>query len=195
MPVKIIHPDHVEIIGIGRVLLTSPHASAPEESGIGSMIEESALTSRVYAVIGKVNREFLDPARIATARSELRKTIDSYIAEDGIKYVLDIHGKQESGVEVWAREGQTCSAPTIEIAKARLGENFVVRINDRAEKVDPEQLLTSLPRKEPDGHFEVETVRFDIGLEERQFQREKIISRLSEIADLLNAQPQQLRPD
>ncbi len=195
MPVKIIHPDHVEIVGIGRVLLAVPHSAIPEESGIGSIIEESALTSRAYAVIGKVNREFLDPARIGTARLELRKTIDSYIAEDGIKYVLDIHGKQESGVEVWAGEGQTCSAPTLEIAKARLAENFVVKINDGLLKGDPEQLLTSLPRKDPGGRFEVETVQFDIGLEERQFQREKIISRLSEIADLLNAQPQQLRAD
>ena len=121
MPVKIIHPDHVEIVGLGRVLLTAPHATSPDaDLHTGSIVEEAALTSRSYAVIGKVSKEFLDLTKIRSAKSEFRKGIETFIAEDGIRYVLDIHGKKDPGVDIGTALGQMSSDSTMELVRARL---------------------------------------------------------------------------
>src|SRR5712664_5021914 len=107
MPVKIIHPDHVEIVGLGHVLLTAPHIASPDaDLHTGTIVEEAALTSRSYAVIGKVSREFLDLNRLQSAQSEFRKSIESFIAEDGIRYLLEIRGKKEPGVNIGTPSGQ-----------------------------------------------------------------------------------------
>jgi hypothetical protein len=188
MPVKIIHPDHIEIVGLGRVLLTTPHASSLDaDVHAGSIVEEAALTSRSYAVIGKVSREFLDLNRIQAAKSELRKSIESFIAEDGIRYLLDIHGKKESGIDVGTAAGKTCSDSTTELVRSRLRKDFMVKVNDGSMELEPGGVVTSYSRKNAEQDFVVETIQIDFGHEERQFQREKIIGHVSEIADILNA--------
>src|SRR6266571_209033 len=131
MPVKIIHPDHVEIVGLGHVLLTAPHIASPDaDLHTGTIVEEAALTSRSYAVIGKVSREFLDPNRIQSAQSEFRKSIEGFIAEDGIKYLLNIRGKKEPGVNIGTAEGQTCSDSTTELVLSRLSNLSSVMMRD-----------------------------------------------------------------
>ncbi len=188
MPVKIIHPDHVEIVGLGHVLLTAPHAASPDaDLHTGPIVEEAALTSRSYAVIGKVSREFLDLNRIQSAQSEFRKSIESFIAEDGIRYLLDIHGKKEPGVDIGTAAGQTCSDSTTELVRSRLVKDFTVKVNNEYKGLKPGSIVTSYNRKNAEGDFVVETIQIEFGHEERQFQREKVISDVSEIADILNA--------
>jgi hypothetical protein len=187
MPVKIIHLDHVEIVGLGRVLLAAPHAASPNaDLHTGPIVEEAALTSRSYAVIGKVSREFLDPNRIQSAQSELRKSIEGFIAEDGIRYILDIRGKKEPGVDIETAVGQTSSDSTTELVRSRLVKNFTVKVNSEYSR-EPGSMVTSYNRKDANGNFVVETIQVDFGHEERQFQREKVITDISEIADILNA--------
>lgn len=187
MPVKIVHPDHVEIVGLGCVLLTAPHATSTEaDLHTGPIVEEAALTSRSYAVIGKISREFLDPNRIQPAQSEFRKSIEGFIAEDGIRYILDIHGKKEPGVDIGTAVGQTCSDSTTELVRSRLVKDFTVKVN-REYKGEPGSTVTSYDRKDVNGNFVVETIQVEFGHQERQFQREKVISDISEIADILNA--------
>src|SRR5712691_4863562 len=102
MPVKIIHPDHVEIVGLGHVLLTAPHATSRDaDIHTGPIVEEAALTSRSYAVIGKVSGEFLDLSRIQSARSEFRKSIEGFLAEDGIRYSFGHPRKKGAGRRYW----------------------------------------------------------------------------------------------
>ena len=188
MPVKIIHPDHVEIVGLGRVLLTAPHTSSPDaDLHTGSIVEAAALTSRSYAVIGKVSKEFLDLSKIQSAKSEFRKGIETLIAEDGIRYVLDIHGKKDPGVDIGTALGQTSSDSTTEIVRARLVKDFTVTMNKEFVKLEPGSMVTSYNRKDEKGDFVVETIQIDFGHEERQLQREKVIMDISEIADILNA--------
>jgi hypothetical protein len=189
MPVKILHPDHVEIVGLGRVLLTASHAASPDaDLHTGTIVEEAALTSRSYAVIGKVSREFLDPDRIQSAQSEFRKSIEGFIAEDGIRYLLDIRGKKEPGVEIGTAAGQTCSDSTTELVRSRLVKDFTVKVNSEYKGVKTGDIVTSYNRKDAKGNFVVETIQVEFGHEERQFQREKVISDISEIADILDAQ-------
>src|SRR6266700_1828376 len=188
VPIKIIHPDHVEIVGLGRVLLTAPHASSPDaDLHTGSIVEEAALTSRSYAVIGKVSKEFLDINKIQSAKLEFKKGIETLIAEDGIRYVLDIHGKRDPGVDIGTTAGQTSSDSTTELVRARLVKDFTVTMNKEFVKLEPGRMVTSYNRKDEKGDFVVETIQIDFGHEERQLQREKVIMDISEIADILNA--------
>ncbi len=171
MPVKIIHPDHVEIVGIGRVLLIAPHVASPDaDLYTGSIVEEAALTSRSYAVIGKVR-------------------------EDGIRYVLDIHGKKDPGVDIGTALGQMSSDSTMELVRARLVKDFAITMDKEFVKPEPRSIVTSYSQKDEKGDFVVETIQIDFGHEERQFQREKVISDLSEIADILNGRLMASRDD
>jgi len=188
VPVKIIHPDHVEIVGLGRVLLTAPHTTSPDSDlHTGSIVEEAALTSRSYAVIGKVSKEFLDLSKIQSAKSEFRKGIETFIAEDGIRYVLDIRGKMEPGVQIRTAVGQTSSPSTTELVRSRLVKDFTVRVNDDYKELETGDVVPSYNSKDAKGDFVVETIEIEFGQDERQFQREKVINDLSEIADILNA--------
>lgn len=188
MPIKIIHPDHIEIVGLGHVLLTAPHVAIPDaDLHTGPIVEEAALTSRSYAVIGKVSREFLDVDRIQSAQSEYRKSIEGFIAEDGIRYVLDIHGKKEPGVDIETAAGKTCSESMVEVVRSRLIKDFTVGVDSERKRVESESVVTSYNSKDAKGDFVVESIQVAFGLEERQFQREKVISHISEIADILNA--------
>src|SRR5947209_5081243 len=188
MPVKISHPDHVEIVGRGHVLRVALHTASPDaDLNTGTIVEEAALTSRSYAVIGKVSREFLDLNRIQSAQSEFRKSIEGFIAEDGIRYILDIRGKKEPGVNIGIAEGQTCSDSTTELVKSRLSKDFTVKVNSEYKGDEPGSIVTGYNRKDAEGNFVVETIQVEFGHEERQFQKEKVISDISEIADILNA--------
>ncbi len=187
MPVKIIHSDHVEIIGLSHVLLTAPHAASPDaDLHTGQIVEEAALTSRSFAVIGKVSGEFSDLNRIKSAQSELRKGIEGFIAEDGIKYILEIRGKKEPGVVIGTSSVQTCSDSTTELIKSRLVGDFAITANAIHEE-EKSSIVASLSQKALEGKFVVETIQLQFGDEERQFQREKVIRDISEIADILNA--------
>jgi len=196
MPVKIVHPDHVEIVGLGHVLLIAPHATGPDaDLHTGQIVEEAALTSRSFAVIGKVNREFFDMNRIHSAQSELRRGIEGFVSEDGIRYILDIRGKKEPGVNIGTAGRQTCSDSTTELVKSRLVKDFTVTA-DSEDKVDePGSTVPNYDRKDAKGNFAVETIQIQFGHEERQFLREKIIRDISEIADLLNARLEPSRTD
>src|SRR3989442_7220120 len=188
MPVKIIHPDHVEIVGLGHVLLTSPHTTSPDaDLYTGPIVEEAALTSRSFAVIGKVTRDFLDLNRIQSAQSEFRKSIESFIEEDGIRYLLDIRGKTEPGVSIGPPSGQTSSDSTTELVRSRLVKDFAVSLNNEFKGLEPGTIVPSYSRKDAKGEFVVETIEIEFGHEERQFQREKVILDVSEIVDILNA--------
>ena len=188
MPVKIIRPDHVEIIGLGHVLLTAPHTASPDaDLHTGSIVEEAALTSRSYAVIGRVSRELLDPNRIQFAQSEFRKGVETFIAEDGIRYILNIRGKIEPGVDIRTTVGQMSSTSATELVRARLIKDFTVRVTNESKELKTVDVVPSYNSNDAKGDLIVETVEVEFGEDERKFQREKVISDLSEIADLLNA--------
>src|SRR5256885_7626690 len=196
MPVKIIHPDHVEIVGQGHVLQTAPHTTSPDaDLHTGQIVEEAALTSRSFAVIGKVDREFLNPNRIQSAQLEFRKGIEGFVLEDGIRYILDIRGKKEPGVNIGTAGRQTCSDSTTELVKSRLVEDFTVTAVGGNKGDEPGSAILSYGRKDPTENFPVETIQIQFGLEERQFLREKVIRDISEIADILNARLEPSRTD
>ena len=60
-------------------------------------------------------------------------------------------------------------------------------MNKEFVKLEPGSIVTSYNQKDERGDFVVETIQIDFGHEERQYQREKVIRDISEIADILNA--------
>ena len=78
---------------------------------------------------------------------------------------------------------------------ARLAKDFTVSLNKDFAKLNPGSIVTRYNRKDAKGNFALETVQFDFGQEERQFQREKVISDVSEIADILNSRLNPSRAD
>ena len=184
MPVKIVHSNHVEIMGFGCVLITSPSATA--DLDVGQIAEEAALTARAFAVIGKPTRDSAEPGSGQSADHGLRAAIEEFLVEDGVKYILEIWGKIEPGIEVGMMRGKTCSDSTLELVKSRLEKEFTVTLNDKQGEGPPNSLTDIYSRKDEKGKFLVETVRVSFGGEERQFSKEKVISVIAEIADLLN---------
>ena len=185
MPVKIVHPNHVEIMGFGKVLLATPSATVAD-ADMGQITEEAALTSRAFSVIGKPMRDSPEHATSESQSHDLRKGIEGFLAEDGIRYILEIEGKIEPGVQITMTEEKTCSDSTLALVGLRLEKEFTVNPTEAQGAVLPDAFAASYSRRDAKGDFLVETVRVLFGGEERQFRREKVISVISEIADLLN---------
>jgi len=145
------------------------------------------LTSRSFAVIGKMNSGLSEPDKIESARTDLRNGIEEFVSEDKIRYVIDIRGKRESGIDVCASPDRTCTASTFELVRSMLAKDFLVTLRADEGGVASGSAIFDFSRKSDDGRFLVESVRLEIGPEERQFQKEKVISDISEIAEILNS--------
>ncbi len=187
MPFKIIRPDHTELLGTGYVLLTAPHAAGPEaDLHTGQIVEDAALVSRAYAVIGKISREYIDLNRVQAARTEFRKSIDTLLEDNGIRCILDIHGKKEPGVEIGTAQGKTCSQSTADLLRDHLSRNFAVRMNQEYMGEKPGSIVTTYGKTDSSGKFVVEAVQIEFGHEERKSEREKVISDIAELVGLIN---------
>lgn len=188
MPIKILRPDHTELVGTGHVLLTAPHAADSQTSlYTGKIVEDAALASRAYAAIGKVSNAYSDSERLHTARTELRKSIDNTVDENAIKCILDIHGKQEPGVEIGPGLGATCADETVSLVTSFLSTDFKVTIDNEHHEAKPGDAQISYERRDGKGAFTVQSVQLILGGEEREMQRDKLVDKLAELVGLLNA--------
>ena len=175
MPVKILHPTHTELVGTGYILLVALQVPTTASPDSGQVVEDAALTARAYAIIGKPqhgNAE--DPAQ-----DELRQRISSIIEENGIRCILDIGARPESGLDV-----QTDNAETGELVRTFLAKNFKVTTGEPGTTVKP--MSPSLEGKKPDGTLTVQSVRINIGGEELEMRRDKLVDQLAELVGILN---------
>lgn len=187
MPLKIIRPDHIEFLGRGCVLLTAPHAAGPDaDLHTGQIVEDAALVSGSYAVIGKISREYVDLNRIQAARTEFRESIDSLLADNGIKCVLDIHGKRDPGVDIGTAMGQTASEATTNIVVTRLSKSFTVKVNEKYLGEKPGSIVTTCGKKDTSGQFLVEALQIEFGHHERKSERDRVVEDLAELVALIN---------
>ncbi len=187
MPLKIIRPDHVEFVGEGYVLLTAPHsASSQADLHTGMIVEDAALVSRSCAAIGKISREYMDMNRIQAARTEFRKSIDTLLADNGIRLVLDIHGKKEPGVEIGTALGETASEETTNLVREWLARDFAVKVNDKYQGIKPGSIITTYGKRNGDGSFASEALQVEFGHEERHNKRDKVVGSIAELVALVN---------
>ena len=186
MPIKILRPDHSEIVGTGSVLLTSAHSAGPEIDDAGQIVEHAALASRVYAVIGKTGSIYKDSERLLTAHADLRNSIDTIIEENEIKCIISIYGKEEPGVDIGTNKGKTCTDETRGVIKDFLSRTFPVTIDKASQNPGPGSFTTGYEQVDSTGNFIVQSVKIGIGSGERQMQRDKVIDQLAELVGLLN---------
>lgn len=184
LPVKIVRPDHFELLGEGYVLLTAPHAAVPDLH-IGQIVEDAALTSRSYAVVGKVSPEYQDLERVQVARTELQKSIIAMIQDSGIRHVIDIQGKEDTGVSI-GTVGTTVSPETTELVRTRLAKTFAVNVNTQPEGLRPGNIIASDLIQDAVGESSIETLQLEFGQRERSLQRDMIVKGLVELVRLLN---------
>ncbi len=187
MPFKIIRLDHHELLGEGYVLLTAPHAASPEaDLHTGQIVEDAALASRSYAVVGKVSRDYVDMNRVQVAQTEFRKSIDTMIEDNGIRCILDIHGKKDLGVDIGTALGETASSQTTDLVRVRLAQDFAVKINEQYAGLKPGSIITSYSKKTSQGEFTLEALQVEFGHEERHNDRDKVVNDIAELVTLIN---------
>src|SRR5713101_4534182 len=173
---------------MGYVLLTAPHAAGPDaDLHTGQIVEDAALTARSYALIGKVSRDYIDLNRIQAARTEFRESINTLIDEGGIRCILDIHGKKEPGVDIGTALGKTCTEGTTNLVRKILSKDFSVTVNQKFMGLKPGSIVTTYEKTSQDGQFLVEAVQIEFGNEERNLERDKVVTNIAELVALLNA--------
>jgi len=172
---------------MGYVLLTPPHAAGPDaDLHTGQIVEDAALTSRSYALVGKISRDYIDLNRIQPARTEFRESIDALIDDRGIKCILDIHGKKEPGVDIGTALGKTCTEATTNLVTTLLAKDFPVTVNQKFMGLKPGSIITTYEKTSEDGQFLVEAVQIEFGHEERNLERDKVVTNIAELVALLN---------
>ncbi len=179
MPIKILHSNHVELVGTGYVLLTSPHKSSPVEIYPGNLVEDTALSSRAYAIIGKNNPTTNDEP-VNAALGEITERINEIVKENGIKCILEIHSKQEPGIYIQTGEGKTCSEETATLILNQLSKNYRVTI-DQQPQAPSGQSPTITGKK-----FVLQTVSVSIGSDDLALNRDKLVDQLAELVGMLN---------
>ncbi|HZY95210.1 MAG TPA: hypothetical protein VFE98_10215 [Candidatus Bathyarchaeia archaeon] len=187
MPLKIVRPDHYEVVGTRQVMLTASHA-AERDAGLymGQIVEEAALLSKAYAVIGKVNRDFSDANRFQSARLEFSNSIQTYVDEYRVKYILDINGKKDPGVDIVTSKGGSASKLTADILRGILDRDFKVTVDSHVSSLDPGSIFTGFDKKDSSGGFVVQAVQIIIGPDERTLERAKVVRDIADIVGLLN---------
>ena len=187
MPLKIIRPDHVEFVGEGYVLLTAPHAKGSEaDLHTGQIVEDAALIARSCAVIGKISRDYVDLNRIQAARIEFRRSIDYLLTDNGIRVVLDIQGKKDSGVDIGTVLGETASEETTNLVREWLSRDFAVKVDEKYRGIEAGSIVTSYGKKSSDGSFTIEALQIEFGREELTYKRDKVVNSIAELVALAN---------
>ncbi len=187
MPLKIIRQDHYELLGEGYVLLTAPHAASPEaDLYTGQIVEDAALASRSYAIIGKVSRDYVGLNRVQTAQTEFRKSIEAMIEDNEIRCILDIHGKKAPGVDIGTGLRETASTLTTDLVRVRLSQDFAVKINEQYSGLKPASIISNYSGKTFQGKFTMEVLQLEFGHQERHDEREKVVNGIAELVTLIN---------
>ena len=188
MPLRIMHEGYYEISGDGYVLLTAPHAGGPVADLLtGEIVEAATLRAKCPALIGNTSRETIDLNRAQAIQTGFREGIKDLVENQGIKLILDIHGKESEGVEVGTVHGETASIPTTTLVRTSLAKNFaVVELNKNYVGLKHGSIVTFHAKKDSQGHFLVEAVQLEFGFKERHFQMEKAVDSIVEIIDLAN---------
>jgi len=179
LPIKILHPNHTEVVGTGYVLLTTPHTTVPVELYPGTIVEDVALSSRACAVIGK-NNPASNEERIHAARQEITERTSEIVKENGIKCVLEINSKTEPGLDILTNQGKTCSQETANLILTLLSKSFHVTIDQQPQTHETKG--SSAPTRNLDPQY----VSVSIGSDELAMSRDKLVDQLTELVGLLN---------
>ena len=177
MPLKVVHPNHYEIVGTGLVLLSSPPILDKNiDLYTGTLTEEIALTSRAPAIIGR-ERKMTDPSEIESILSKISTRVSEFVADQKIKCILDIRGKREPGFEIKTAHTTSDKIEILETVKTALAMSFPVTVTALGSAEHPVSSNDNV----------VPTLVLDLGPDERESQRETLISAAAETVGLINS--------
>ena len=188
MPVKIIHPDHTEVMGSGLVLLSSGGtAGARRDLYTGQIVEEAALLSKSWAIVAKQRKLLyaLDEAQSAT--SDFDKSVKDFVEEYGIKCVIAIVGTAEPGIIIKSQGDGSESEEIIDIIRSGLEPHFSVNPDAGQSKnklLDPRAGDRGADKSSAQS---VQIIHIELGPEERSFRKDQIVSSVADIVGLINA--------
>jgi hypothetical protein len=188
MPLKIIHPDHTEVMGTGLVLLSNPHVTTSKrELYTGQIVEEAALLSKSWAIIAKEKKQHENPDGAQSAEPSLDKTLHDFVKDYGIKCVITISGAQEPGITIKSQREGSESEEILDIIRSGLEPHF--NISPHADQSGNGKTGLQGNDKLADGSSpqSVQIIQIELGPEERSFRKDQIVSSVADIVGLINA--------
>lgn len=192
MPLKIVHREHTSIVGRGFVLLTTSHGSNPDsEFDSGRIVEEAALLSKCYAVIGRASGEFLDPDRIHAAQLGMKKSIETFLDEEGVRCVLDIRGVHGAGIDIGITRGRRGSDSMAELVERRLAIHFKVSTDLDKIRLETSQ-STATSETSSGGDARTELI-LAIGDDEMMYRKDLLVRDIVDVVMLINQKLGSLR--
>jgi hypothetical protein len=187
MPLKIIHPDHTEVMGMGVVLLSSPHTTgARRDLYTGQIVEEAALLSKSWAIIAKESKQLQSGDETQSAKLDLDKGVRDFVEEYGIKCIISIGGSGEAGITLKNQKDSSESEEILDIIRSGLEPHF--RIN-----TDSDQSEISLSGSQSDAARDdsltgfLHIIQLELGPEERSFRKDQMANSVADIVGLINA--------
>ena len=189
MELRVTHQGFYEILGEGVVLLTAPHAAGPAADLLtGEIVEGVALHSGCPGLVGNTSRQNMDLNRAQAFDTGFRESIETLTQKNGVRVILDIHGKETRGVEIGTADGETASKETTAVAVKCLSRYFQVEVNKKYKGLKHGSIVTTHYRKDNQGSYLVEAIQMEFGLKERSTSRNRTISGITEIVNLVNRQ-------
>lgn len=175
MPIKIVHPDHLEIIGKGGVLLSSPPTTKlSSDLSVATLTEEIALLSKGHAIIGKETKS-TDQATIESTFSDYYANAKRLLIDQGAKFLLELRGRKEPGIEIKV-DPSLVPEEMVELVRTAFAVNFEVKVTMQA-SVEYDRYSTK-------GKFQVIVLEF--GPVERTVQQDSVIASVADTVGLIN---------
>lgn len=136
--------------------------------------------------MGKVSGDYADVNRAEFAQEELRKSIQAMLADNGIRCIIEIYGKKDEGVDIGTAKGETASTPVIELVATRLSKDFNIRVNPESDLPSGESIITPFAKRDPNGQFLLEALQLGLGHQERNHERDKLVTDIAELVATIN---------
>ena len=170
MPVKIIRGDRWEILGKGAVLLSCPPViGAHPGLYTGMIVEEAALLSKAHALIQKERKagDTIDESVVLDFDAGKLAFANDF----GVKLELAIKGIDDPGLEIQTTQ-QNNPIGVVELAK-KVFDGLNLRTSTA------ETLSENSPK-------DLQTAWLSLGPDEREFQKEQVVSRIADLVGSLN---------
>jgi len=187
MPLKIIHHHHTEVMGSGRVLLSSPHVeSSRRDLQTRQIVEEAALLSKSWAIIAKEGKQPQEEDKARLEESDFDKSVQALVGENGIKCILMISGMDEAGIAIKSHQNDSESGEILEIIRSGFEPHFT--INPNAEPAGHRVASSLVNNQETinSSNHPVQIIQLELGPDERGFQKDHIVSVMADIVGLIN---------
>ena len=188
MPLKIIHPNHTEVMGTGLVLLSNPRIGTSErELYTGQIVEEAALLAKSWAIIAKEKKQPQGMDEAQPVGPTLDKTVHDFVKEYGIKCVITIGGVAQPGITIKSQGEGSESEAIFDIIRSGLEPHFSVNPHVDHSGNRGTGLQGNEKLADDSSAQSVQIIQIELGPEERSFRKDDIVNSIADIVGLINA--------